>query len=56
MVIHIWKKEMQGYFSSPLAYILIGLFSLITGLIFFNLLVSYTDNIQALPPEYAMNI
>lgn len=56
MVFNIWKKEMQGYFSSPLAYILIGLFSLISGLIFFNLLVSYTDNIQALPPEYAMNI
>jgi len=56
MIYTIWKKEMQGYFSSPLAYILIGLFSLISGLIFFNLLVSYTDNIQAIPPEYAVNI
>lgn len=55
----IWillKKELDSYFSSPLAYILIGLFSLITGVMFFNLLVTYTDGIQAMPPQMAENI
>jgi ABC-2 type transport system permease protein len=49
MIFIIWKKELQSFFSNPLAYVLIGLFSLISGIIFFNLLVTYTDNIQALP-------
>jgi ABC-2 type transport system permease protein len=47
---------MQSYFSSPLAYVLIGLFSLITGVMFFNLLVTYTDGIQALPPEMSQQV
>ncbi len=53
MIWIIVKKELDAYFSSPLAYVLIGLFSLITGVIFFNLLVSYTDGIQAIPPALA---
>ncbi len=53
MILTILKKELDAYFSSPLAYVLIGLFSLITGVIFFNLLVSYTDGIQAIPPNLA---
>lgn len=52
----MWKKELDSYFSSPLAYVLIGLFSLITGIFFFNLIVSYTDGIQSLPPHVAQNI
>jgi ABC-2 type transport system permease protein len=56
MILTIWKKELQSYFSSPLAYVLIGLFSLITGVIFFNLLVTYTDGIQAIPQNYAQEI
>lgn len=56
MIWTIWKKEMQSYFSSPLAYVLIGLFSLITGIMFFNLLVTYTDGIQALPPEMTQQV
>lgn len=56
MIWTIWKKEVNSYFSSPLAYVLIGLFSLITGIIFFNLLVSYTDGIQAIPPNMAGEI
>lgn len=56
MIITLWKKEMDSYFSSPLAYVLIGLFSLISGIIFFNLLVTYTDGIQALPQNYSQNI
>lgn len=56
MIWHIWKKEINGYFSSPLAYVLIGLFSLVTGIMFFNLLVTYTDGIQAIPQQMAQNI
>jgi ABC-2 type transport system permease protein len=56
MIWSIWKKEIQSYFSSPLAYVLIGLFSLITGVMFFNLLVTYSDGIQALPPEMSQQV
>ncbi|MEX1099000.1 MAG: ABC transporter permease subunit [Bacteriovoracaceae bacterium] len=40
---------MKSFFKSPLAYILAGLFSLTMGWIFFNLLYSFVENIQALP-------
>jgi ABC-2 type transport system permease protein len=56
MIWNVWKKETESYFASPLAYVLIGLFSLISGIVFFNLLVSYTDGIQTLPPEYSQQI
>jgi ABC-2 type transport system permease protein len=56
MILTIWKKEVESYFSSPLAYVLIGLFSLITGIMFFNLLVTYTDGVQAIPQDMAQNI
>lgn len=56
MILTLWKKEIESYFSSPLAYVLIGLFSLITGVIFFNLLVTYTDGIQAIPQHMAQEI
>ncbi|HXH74393.1 MAG TPA: ABC transporter permease [Bacteriovoracaceae bacterium] len=49
MIWTLWKKEVDSYYSSPLAYVLIGLFSLITGIIFFNLLVTYSDGIAAIP-------
>jgi ABC-2 type transport system permease protein len=48
MIFTMWKKEVESYFSSPLAYVLIGLFSLISGIIFFNLLLTYTDGVQAM--------
>ncbi len=56
MIRLLWKKEVRSYFSSPLAYVLIGLFSLISGIMFFNLLVTYTDGIQAIPQNYAAEI
>ncbi len=56
MIWTIWKKEVESYFASPLAYILIGLFSLITGIMFFNLLVTYTDGVQAIPQDMSQNI
>ena len=48
----IWvmtQKELRTLFGSPLAYVIIGLFSAITGVIFFNLLVTYADQIQVIP-------
>lgn len=56
MIFILWKKEVESYFSSPLAYVLIGLFSIISGIFFFNLLVSYTDGIQAIPQHLAQEI
>lgn len=56
MIWTLWKKEAQSYFSSPLAYVLIGLFSLISGIMFFNLLVTYTDGIQSIPQNMTQTI
>ncbi len=56
MIWTLWKKELDSYFSSPMAYVLIGLFSLITGIMFFNLLITYTDGIQAIPQHLAQEI
>lgn len=56
MIFTLWKKEVETYFASPLAFVLIGLFSLISGIIFFNLLLTYTDGVQALPQNYAEQI
>ncbi len=56
MTFTLIKKELESYFASPLAYVLIGLFSLISGIIFFNLLVTYSDGIQSLPPNYTEQI
>lgn len=56
MIWTILKREINSYFSSPLAYVLIGLFSIITGIMFFNLLVTYTDGIQSIPQHMAQDI
>lgn len=56
MIWILWSKEIRSYFSSPLAYVLIGLFSLISGIMFFNLLVTYSDGIQAIPQNYTGTI
>jgi ABC-2 type transport system permease protein len=56
MIWIIWKKEVDSYFSSPLAYVLIGLFSLISGVIFYNLLATYADGIQAIPQNYTAHV
>jgi|SRR5665648_185018 len=56
MIWTLWKKELDSYFSSPMAYVLIGLFSLISGAFFFNLLITYTDGIQAISPDMTQSI
>ena len=43
------KKELKTYFSSPLIYVLTGLFSLIIGWAFFNLLITYVESLQNMP-------
>lgn len=46
MVWVMTQKELKSLFGSPLAYVVIGLFSAITGVIFVNLLVTYADQLQ----------
>lgn len=52
MISLIMKKDLNSFFKSPIAYVLAGMFSLITGWIFFNLLVTFVENTQQLPGQY----
>ncbi len=52
----IARRELHAHLGTPLAWTLLGLFSLLSGWIFFNLLVGYADAIQALPPDSASQI
>jgi len=45
----IARREFGVNLRTPMAWTLLGLFSLLSGWIFFNLLVTYADNIQAVP-------
>lgn len=40
-VAKIWKKELKSYFYTPLAYVFIGAFSFVTGIMFFLFLRAY---------------
>lgn len=40
-VIAILKRDLKGYFSSPIAYVIIGLFLIVTGIFFYLLLSSF---------------
>lgn len=37
----IFKRDLKGYFSSPIAYVVIGLFLIVTGIFFYLLLSSF---------------
>ena len=39
-IVAIYRKELQGYFKSPLAYVIAGVFWLLAGLFFFFFLSS----------------
>lgn len=52
----IVRRELAASFRTPLAWTLIGLFSMLSGWIFFNILAGYADNIQSIPPEAAAQI
>jgi ABC-2 type transport system permease protein len=47
----IFFRELKSLFQSPLAYVIAGLFCLLTGWIFFNLLINYVENVQNLPGQ-----
>ena len=49
MINIIFKKEVSSFFRSPIAYVVLGLFSLIVGWMFFNQLTYFLQNIQKLP-------
>ncbi len=48
----ILKREMRAYFTTPMAYIVMGLFMTITGYIFYSLLISFVENTQQIPGLY----
>lgn len=48
----MWKREMRGYFYTSLAYVFIGIFSLIMGILFASFLNSY----MAYTRESAMGV
>ncbi|HPC36619.1 MAG TPA: ABC transporter permease subunit [Candidatus Marinimicrobia bacterium] len=39
----IYKRDLKGYFSSPIAYVVIGLFLIVTGIFFYILLSSFLE-------------
>lgn len=43
----IWKREMKGYFYTPLAYVFIGVFSLLMGIMFSQFLATYMQYTMA---------
>jgi ABC-2 type transport system permease protein len=43
------KKELKVNLTSPMVYLLTGLFALIVGWTFFNLLINYVESLQNLP-------
>lgn len=49
MIIDICKKELKQFFRNPTTYIILGLFTLVVGWLFFNLLINFVENIQKLP-------
>jgi ABC-2 type transport system permease protein len=49
MIATITFRELKAFFKSPMAYVISGFFTLIMGWIFFNLLVTYVENLQNLP-------
>ena len=49
MISLIIAKEIKTYLKSPIAYIVMGLFALAVGWMFFNQMSYFLENIQKLP-------
>ncbi|MBD63945.1 MAG: hypothetical protein CME62_01960 [Halobacteriovoraceae bacterium] len=49
MISLICAKELKSFFKSPIAYVILGLFSLLVGWMFFSQLSYFLENIQKLP-------
>jgi ABC-2 type transport system permease protein len=47
-ILAVFKRDLRGYFSSPIAYVVIGLFVLVTGIFFYLLLSSFVQYSYAL--------
>ncbi len=45
----IYIKELKSLLRSPMAFIIVGLFTLVMGWMFYNQLTYFTENIQKLP-------
>jgi len=46
-ILTIWKREMKSYFYTPLAYVFVGIFSLLMGVMFILFLQSYIKYTQS---------
>jgi len=45
-IVTMWKREFKGYFYTPLAWVLIGIFSVLMGLMFYFFLLAYQQYTQ----------
>jgi ABC-2 type transport system permease protein len=50
------RREFSMGWRNPLCWTLVGLFSLLSGWMFFNLLAGWVDSVQSLPPEAAATV
>lgn len=46
-IMTIWKREVRAYFYTPLAYVFLGVFSLLMGIMFWSFLNTYLQYTQA---------
>jgi ABC-2 type transport system permease protein len=54
----VWKKEMRLYFTSPVAYVIIGIFLLLAGYFFYSIFAFFTmASMQAaMNPQFAREL
>lgn len=55
-IIAIFRKELQGYFGSPFAYVIAAIFWLLSGFFFVNILLSPEGIIQSVAAQEQMGI
>lgn len=49
MIKSLIVKEVKVFFRSPISFLILGIFALISGWLFFNLLTYFVENVQRLP-------